>query len=163
MSSLNRWIDRVMRFFVAVSLFLLVIFGTWQIVSRWILANPSTFTDELLRFVMIWAALIGSAYCFFRNQHLALTLVTDRLKGKAKMVVSVFIEVCILFFVWYVFWKGGAALAQYSTNYSPVMHIPYKILYAVLPAVGVLVIVARIVRYVEAFLAYRSGKKEGAA
>ena len=56
-----------MRFLMAVAMFALLAGGTWQIFTRWILRNPSTVTDEFLRYVLIWASMIGSAYCFYKD------------------------------------------------------------------------------------------------
>ena len=88
-----------MRFLMALAMLTLLVFGTWQIFTRWVLGNPSTFTDELLRYVLIIAGFIGSAYCFYRDEHLALTLITDKAKGPFKLCLDIFIEICILFFV----------------------------------------------------------------
>ena len=97
MKKFEQILDTVMRFLMAVSMFALCAFGVWQVFTRWVLGNPSTFTDELLRYILIVSGLIGSAYCFYRDEHLALTLVTDRVKGPVKVVLSVFIEICIIF------------------------------------------------------------------
>jgi TRAP-type C4-dicarboxylate transport system permease small subunit len=140
-----------MRFLMALAMFGLLVFGTWQIFTRWVLKNPSTFTDEFLRYLLIWASFIGSAYCFYKDQHLALDLVTKKAKGVWKMVLDIFIETAIIFFVCYVFVMGGAKLQGNATNYSSVMHIPFKVLYAVLPVSGVFIIIARILKYIQIF------------
>lgn len=140
-----------MRFLMALAMLTLLVFGTWQIFTRWILGNPSTFTDELLRYVLIISGFIGSAYCFYRDEHLALTLVTDKAKGPFKLVLDVFIEACILFFVIYVFIIGGWKLAQTATNVSSVMHIPMKTLYMIEPVCGVLILLARALKYIQMF------------
>ena len=106
MKKIEKVLDTVMRFLMALAMLTLLVFGTWQIFTRWILGNPSTFTDELLRYVLIIAGFIGSAYCFYRDEHLALTLITDKAKGPFKVVLDIFIEICILFFVIYVFIYG---------------------------------------------------------
>lgn len=54
MKKLDKILDNVMRFLMAVSMFALLAGGTWQIFTRWILRNPSTVTDEFLRYVLIW-------------------------------------------------------------------------------------------------------------
>ncbi len=156
MKKLEKVLDTVMRFLMAIAMLTLLVFGTWQIFTRWILKNPSTFTDELLRYVLIIAGFIGSAYCFYRDEHLALTLITDKAKGPFKVILSVFIEACILFFVVYVFIFGGIKLAATATNVSSVMHIPMKTLYMIEPVCGVLIVLARILKYVQMF----SEKKE---
>ena len=140
-----------MRFLMALAMLTLLVFGTWQIFTRWVLGNPSTFTDELLRYVLIIAGFIGSAYCFYRDEHLALTLVTDKATGTFKIVLDVFIEACILFFVVYVFIFGGLKLANTATNVSSVMHIPMKTLYMIEPICGVLIVLARILKYVNLY------------
>lgn len=140
-----------MRFLMALAMLTLLVFGTWQIFTRWVLGNPSTFTDELLRYVLIIAGFIGSAYCFYRDEHLALTLITDKAKGPFKVALDIFIEACILFFVIYVFIFGGIKLANTATNVSSVMHIPMKTLYMIEPICGVLIVLARILKYVNIF------------
>lgn len=151
MKKVEKVLDTVMRFLMALAMLTLLVFGTWQIFTRWILGNPSTFTDELLRYVLIIAGFIGSAYCFYRDEHLALTLVTDKATGSFKIILDIFIEVCILFFVVYVFIYGGTKLANTATNVSSVMHIPMKTLYMIEPVCGVLIVLARILKYVNLY------------
>ena len=140
-----------MRFLMALAMLTLLAFGTWQIFTRWVLGNPSTFTDELLRYVLIIAGFIGSAYCFYRDEHLALTLITDKAKGPFKLCLDIFIEICILFFVVYVFIFGGFKLANTATNVSSVMHIPMKTLFMIEPICGILIVLARILKYVNLY------------
>ena len=40
----------------------MVINVLWQIITRYFSASPSSFSDELARYLMIWLGLIGSAY-----------------------------------------------------------------------------------------------------
>ena len=149
MKTLEKILDTIMRFLMALAMGALVVGGTWQIASRWILGDPSTFTDEFLRYVLIWAALLGSAYCFYRDEHLSLTLVTDRVKGPAAIALSVFIELCTLFFVCYVFVFGGWKLAGAAINISSVIHIPFSFLYSILPISGIFIVVARVLKYIQ--------------
>lgn len=148
-----------MRAFMAICMFLLLVFGTWQIFTRWILRDPSTFTDEVLRYLLIWASMIGSAYCFYSDEHLALDLLKDRVHGVGKVILNVIIEVCVLFFVGYVFIFGGWKIAMRATNVSSVLRIPFKMLYLIMPISGVLVYVARILKYAKMIALGKGGKK----
>ena len=111
-----------------------------------------------MRYMLIWASMIGSAYCFYKDKHLALDLIKDKLKGTPAMCLSVFIEVCILAFLLVVFVYGGGRMAISSTNYSPVMHIPFKVLYIVLPLSGILAILGRVLKYIQYFSERKAGK-----
>jgi TRAP-type C4-dicarboxylate transport system permease small subunit len=159
LKKVEKVLDTVMRFLMALAMLTLLVFGTWQIFTRWVLGNPSTFTDELLRYVLIIAGFIGSAYCFYRDEHLALTLITDKAKGPFKVALDIFIEVCILFFVIYVFIFGGFKLANTATNVSSVMHIPMKSLYMIEPICGILIVLARILKYVNLAAEKKGGNK----
>ena len=103
--------------------------------------------------------MIGSAYCFYKDKHLALDLFTRKATGTAKIVMDIIIEICIVFFVCYVFIFGGFKLAMNATNMSSVMHIPFKILYAIFPVSGIFIIVARILKYLQIFINRKGGKK----
>lgn len=156
MNKINVVIDKIMNAFLAIAMLALLAGGTWQIFTRWILRNPSTFTDEFLRYALIWAAMIGSAYCFYKNEHLALDLFLTKTKGILRVILTILIEAAIVFFVVYVFIWGGIKVAANATNSSSVMHIPFKVLYAVLPVSGMLIVITRIIKYVMLFL----GKEE---
>lgn len=156
MKTIEKILDTVMRFLMAVAMLALVCGGTWQIFSRWVLNNPSTVTDEFLRYLLIIASFLGSAYCFYRDEHLSLELVTDRVKGPAKVILSIFIEACILFFVCYVFIYGGFKLCGKATNVSSVLRIPMKNLYLIEPISGIFIVIARILKYAQ-MLANKKG------
>ena len=158
MKKFDQILDTVMRFIMALAMFALLAGGTWQITTRWILGNPSTFTDEFLRYVLIWASMLGSAYCFYKDEHLALDLVKDRVKGGVRVALLVFIEAAILFFVCYVFVFGGLKLVLNATNQSSVMRIPFKLLYACLPISGIFIVIARIIKYIQLYIDSKGGK-----
>ena len=140
MKKLDKILDNVMRFLMAVAMFALLAGGTWQIFTRWILRNPSTVTDEFL----------------------ALDLVKGRAKGAFNVFLSVFIEAAIVFFVGYVFVYGGWKLTANATNVSSVMRIPFKLLYSILPISGIFIILARVLKYVQLFLDSKEKKGENA-
>ena len=159
MKSIEKILDLVMRFLMALAMAALVVGGTVQILTRWFAENPSTFTDEFLRYVLIWASLLGSAYCFYRDEHLSLTLITDRVHGVVALILNIFIEVCVVFFVCYVFVYGGMKLAMNATNVSSVIHLPFKFLYSILPISGIFIVIARILKYIQLLTAKKGVEK----
>lgn len=57
------------------SLFFVLI---WQILSRYLLQTPSTFTEELARLLLIVMASTGAVLSFFKGKHLALDLLYQK-------------------------------------------------------------------------------------
>ncbi|MDO5408699.1 MAG: TRAP transporter small permease [Eubacteriales bacterium] len=160
MKKLDKILDNVMRFLMAMAMLSLVVGGFWQIFTRWILNDPSTFTEEFMRYMLIWASMLGSAYCFYKDKHLTLDLFKSKAKGTAAVALNVFIEAMIMFFVIYVFVYGGGRMAMNSTNASPVMQIPFKVLYMILPLSGCFIVLARVLKYIQLYLDAKENKKE---
>jgi TRAP-type C4-dicarboxylate transport system permease small subunit len=50
----------------------MVINVLWQVFSRYFTDNPSSFTDELARYLMMWLGILGAAYVGGRNEHVAI-------------------------------------------------------------------------------------------
>lgn len=157
MKQVDNILNMVMRFLMALAMGALVVGGTYQVVARLIGAN-ATFVDEFLRYILIWASMIGSAYCFYRDEHLSLDLVKDRVKGPVAIALTIFIEAAVLFFVIYVFIYGGIRMTVSANNASSVMRIPFKFLYSVMPISGVLIVLGRILKYLDLLFVKKEGK-----
>ena len=137
----------------------LVIFGTYQIFTRWILNNPSTFTEELLRYLLIWAGMIGAAYCFFHDVHIKLTLFTSKMHGVPLLIVNIFSEIMVVAFVVFVYiWGGGQMAIKNATQLTAVLRIPMSLIYGCLPVTGVMVILSKILRYISLYTQYKEKK-----
>jgi len=59
---LRKKIDKTLANFLVIIMTLMVINVLWQVASRFILGSPSSFTDELARYLMIWIGILGAAY-----------------------------------------------------------------------------------------------------
>lgn len=137
---------------MAFAMLILVAGGFWQVFSRFVLKDPSTFTDELLRYMLIWSGLIGSAYCFYKDEHLSLGIIKDKLQGNTKLILTIFIEVVTVAFVVYIYIIGGMKLVMVNkTQLSSVLRLSMGLIYSVLPISGTFIIFARIIRYATAF------------
>ncbi|WP_207902605.1 TRAP transporter small permease [Reinekea marinisedimentorum] len=115
---------------------------TWQVFSRYILNDPSSFTDELSRYTMIWLGLLGASYLFGKNAHLAITLLPSHLPEKANTALQIFIQILILTFVVLAMIKGGSALVgRTMQQLSPALQIPMAYIYMILPISGVVTVI----------------------
>ena len=67
------------------------------------LNSPVAFTEELVRYSLIWTGFIGAAYAFSTREHMSLTLVRDKFTGKAHTALLVAIDGLILLMAIFVF------------------------------------------------------------
>ncbi len=113
----------------------------WQVVSRYVLSHPSSFTDELSRFLLIWIGILGAGYVMGQKLHLSITLFPDRLKPANKRKVEILINAIIFIFSFAVLIAGGSRLVYITLTLgqtSAALKIPLWFIYSVLPASGVL-------------------------
>ena len=75
---LRSQIDSVLEKVLVFIMSLMVINVLWQVFSRYLLANPSSFTDELARYLMIWVGVLGAAYVAGKGNHVAITYFSEK-------------------------------------------------------------------------------------
>lgn len=140
---LRKKIDKILEIFLVVLMSTLVIDVVWQVASRYILSNPSSFTDELAVFLLIWVGMAGAAYVKGRNEHLAIDILPDKLKPKNKNRLMIFINTLIIIFSLTIMVTGGAWLAYtrfQMGQVSSALQVPLGYVYAIVPASGILMI-----------------------
>ena len=98
MNPLRSLLDGFLRGVISFLLAGMVLNVVWQVFTRFVLKSPSSFTEELARYSMIWLGLLGAAYCSGRKTHLALDLLTANLQGKRKRLSDLFIQSCLILF-----------------------------------------------------------------
>lgn len=138
--SLRSGLDRLLQTVCAVLLVVLTVDVSWQVFSRYVLNSPSSFTDELARFLMIWLGMLGACLLFGKNGHLAITLLPDRLTPSRRRALECAIYLLILAFAAIAMAYGGNILiARTMRQLSPALRVPMGYVYAILPLSAALV------------------------
>jgi TRAP-type C4-dicarboxylate transport system permease small subunit len=135
-------LDSVIAHLLVILMALMVLNVTWQVTSRYVFKDPSSFTDELSRYMLIWVGMLGAAYVAGKNEHLAIDILLTKLKGKAQHRLTIFIHVCILFFAVSAMVIGGANLVYITFilgQTSATLQIPLAYVYSIIPFSGILV------------------------
>lgn len=124
----------------------------WQVFSRYVLHAPSSFTEELVRYFLIWTGFVGAAYAFSTREHMALTFLRDKLPAAQRRWVTILVDAIILLFALSILVIGGVKLAiAAKMEYSALLGVPRSLVYAMAPISGVFIIVAQIVNLYEDF------------
>ena len=140
----------------------LVVSVVWQVFSRYVLNEPSTMTDEIARFSLIWIGLLGAAYTAGAQKHLAIDLFTAQFTGLRRLLNQIFINLCILGFASFTMVWGGIRLLLkvFATGQvSPAMQVPMGYIYLVLPVSGAIIAYYSLLFIVDQLLEHRSNKR----
>ncbi|WP_255083944.1 TRAP transporter small permease [Zhouia amylolytica] len=142
---MKRVLDNILEKVLIALMAIMTLNVLWQVFSRYVLNAPSSFTDELARYLLIWIGMLGAAYATGKRMHLAISLIPskwmnlyrERILGKvAAFLVGLFALLVLVI--------GGGRLV-YLTYYleqkSPALEISLAYIYMVLPISGVLIII----------------------
>ena len=136
MKKLNKVLEYILAFLVVV----MVVGCFWQIFTRFVLNNASSWTEELLRYALIWLTMLGVPYAYGKEQHISIGFITS-------------IEILVLFLSAFVLIAGGIMVTINAVGQlSPAMGIPMQFYYVGAPICGVLMIIysgERLIRFVK--------------
>ena len=134
----------------AVLLSAMTLLVLYQVFTRYVLNSPAAFTEEIVRYPLIWTGFIGAAYAFSTRQHMALVLVRDKLSPGRKKVLMTVIDALILVFALFVIIIGGTKLALSAVKeYSALLGISRGLVYSMAPISGVFIVLAQIINIYE--------------
>jgi TRAP-type C4-dicarboxylate transport system permease small subunit len=141
--TLRNKIDKILSNSLVVIMSVMVVNVLWQVFTRYIMADPSSFTDELARYLMIWIGVLGAAYVSGRNMHVAIDVLPSKFSKPTQKKITLFVNLLIIVFVFTALIIGGIRLVYITfilDQHSPSLQIPLALVYLVLPLSGVLII-----------------------
>jgi TRAP-type C4-dicarboxylate transport system permease small subunit len=116
---------------------------TWQVFTRFVLKDPSSFTEELAGFLLIWIGLLGGSYAVYTRAHLGIDILARKLKDTAKVRLEIIINTMVSLFSFFILVIGGFRLVNLTFTLNQIsasMGLPMGYVYIVLPLTGVLMI-----------------------
>lgn len=122
--------------FVVMSLFVIL-----QIVSRYIFHSPLVFTEEAARYSYIWITYLGMAVVTKHESHIRIDLLSNILKGNAKRIVKLAVNIVSLFLYGILVFVGARYTLDNTIQTSPAMEISKAFIYVSLPLGALLSIV----------------------
>ena len=144
---LREKIDKILGNILIVIMGVMVLNVLWQVFTRFVVGTPSSFTDELARYLMIWIGVLGAAYVSGRNMHVAIDVLPSRASTQNQKKISKVVYIVIILFSITALVIGGFRLVYISYllgQHSPALQIPLAIVYLVIPISGLLIIYYKI-------------------
>lgn len=142
---LNWFLEWLVVLLVTIMLFSVL----WGVCSRYLLADQSSWTDELARFMLIWVSLFGAVYISGRNAHITIDLLPKSFSVRTKLKLDVFVELIIMLFTATIFVIGGGRYVYVSFKLeqtSAALGLPIGFVYLVLPISGLMIIYFKIIQ-----------------
>ena len=145
-------INRILEIFLVILMSVLVVDVLWQVASRYILSSPSSFTDELAGFLLIWVGVLGAAYVAGRKEHLAIDILIQRSSPARQRMLLYIIYSLIFLFALSVMVTGGVVLmyTRFALQVkSAALELPLGYVYSVLPVSGLIIMYYEVVHILQ--------------
>ncbi len=144
MEKTYKLLNKAIETFLVLIFSLLVLDVVWQVVSRYVVGQSSSFTEEFARFALIWLTVLGAAYINGQKEgHLSMDFLLSKLPMEKQKKRQKKIQLIMAIFALVVMIIGGGNLV-YTTlklgQISPALLVPLGFVYAIVPISGAIII-----------------------
>jgi TRAP-type C4-dicarboxylate transport system permease small subunit len=154
-------LNRIIEVLIAVLIVLMVAGNFWQIFTRFVLNNAADWTEEFLRYALIWLTMLGVPYAYGKNQHIAIEFITNKFSVRGKAIDEIFIQILILLISVFVLIGGGIMVTMNAVGQrSAALNLPMQFYYLGVPICGVLMIIYTVPKLIEQIKILKENKKE---
>ena len=160
---MRKIIDKIIEILCTLIMGYMVIDVCWMVIARFVLKNPSTTSEEVLRYLLVWTTMVGGAYAYGRRKHLAITMLTKKLSPSGQKVLDICVQLIVIVFCIIVMIMGDLRLVETTFNQiSSALHLPMPYVYASILVGGVLIVFYSIIFILEDLKALKGAEAPAA-
>ena len=83
MDGIRKLLNTILNFLAGVSFVAMVVLTCWQVFTRYILKNPSSWSEELVSYLFAWMALFGASVVTGERGHMNIPVVVEKMGAGA--------------------------------------------------------------------------------
>jgi TRAP-type C4-dicarboxylate transport system permease small subunit len=136
---LSKMCDVLDLIFIYVGCLLLaaiIVASSLQVFTRYVLNASMIGTEEVARFSFIWMSMLGCSVAVGRAAHPTITLISDRMKGIYKKILTSVVFVLISLGALILIVYGIEMVSITTTSRSPILLVPTAYIYLAIPVGG---------------------------
>ncbi|MFP5073224.1 TRAP transporter small permease [Pseudonocardia nantongensis] len=140
MHTLSKIFDKVLATACVALFAILVATVSWQVFTRQVLGDPSTWSEELAKYVFVWLGMFGAALVFSERGHISVDVVVRRFSERTQRVVAVAVQLAVIAFAVTALVWGGARITVLAWGQSlSALPSHLGVVYLVVPITGVII------------------------
>ena len=150
MKKIRRAINRVMYILAGSSFLAMVVLTCWQVITRYVLKNPSSWTEELVSFLFAWMSLFGASIMVGERGHMNIPILLDHVSKEVRSALEIFAELIIILFSMVVLVYGGIRISGLAMGQlTSSLGILCGYFYLVLPFSGILNVIYSVLNVID--------------
>lgn len=136
MKKVVSFLDALMKGVIILTTIVMILSCTLQVLSRFVLPHPFSWTEEMARYSFIWWSFFGAAYVVRFNGHLGMDLLVNILPYKSRWVLQRVAFLISLAFCLLVTYQGIKITYIQAGQEGDLIPISMAWIYAVVPVTG---------------------------
>lgn len=143
LKGLDRALTKLLEAVVIIGMGALTLDVLWGVLSRYILSNPSQWTDELATILLIWVSLLGGALAYRDRSHLGVDYFVNLMHPASRKGVRIFIQLLVITFALMVMTFGGYKMVVDTLGVKqvlPALGILKGYVYIAMPVSGLFIV-----------------------
>lgn len=142
MKQLRNILSQSLHLLAGGSFLLMVALTCWQVFTRYILQNPSSWSEEMVSYLFAWMSLLGASIVVGERGHMNIPIVVERMGSGGRKFFAIFGEIVALAFAVVILVYGGIQITGLAMGQmTSALGVPIGIFYIVLPLSGVINII----------------------
>ncbi|MDE7067243.1 MAG: TRAP transporter small permease [Schaedlerella arabinosiphila] len=160
MNTFRNGITRILNGLAGISFLAMVILTCWQVLTRYVLQNPSTWSEELVGYLFAWMSLLGASLVTCERGHMNIPIIVERFNAPMQKLLNCLGEVIAFLFSAVILVFGGVQITTLAMGQmTSSLGVPIGIFYIVLPLCGVLNMIYTVLNIID-ILQGRTEEKE---
>lgn len=134
---------------------ILLLVLTWQIGTRWLLNDPSLWSEELARVLFMYMSLIGCALAIKTGSHVKITFFSDKLPNKIRFSLAFALELAVLVSIFAIIYLGYQHVQRTAFFELITLEVSSKWMNYSLPLAGLFMVARQLEKMVQLLCEFR--------
>lgn len=150
MKTFRNVITRILNVLSGVSFLAMVVLTCWQVITRYILQNPSTWSEELVGYLFAWMSLFGASLVTSERGHMNIPVIVEKFSVNIQKALNCLGELIAFLFSAIILVYGGVQITSLVMGQmTSSLGVPIGVFYVALPLCGVLNMIYTILNMVD--------------
>ena len=148
MKEVNFYVSKTLEFLVVIILAIMSCLVFLNVVLRYGFNSSINITEEVSRYLFVWLTFLGAILAFNDNQHVSVSILTDKLSPIKRNLLKLVTDSTILYCCYLIVEGSWVQFQLNINNLSPISEIPTGITYLASVVAGTLIgllVIARLI------------------
>lgn len=139
MKQVRNFLNKVLDVLAGASFLAMVALTCWQVFTRYLLKNPSSWSEELVSYLFAWMSLFGASIVVGERGHMNIPILVEKMGDNARRALAIFAEIVAFAFSAVILVYGGVQITSLAMGQmTSSLGVPIGVFYIVLPLSGII-------------------------